>query len=143
MSLNFHSHEQTVEVTDASTNNQNHIKNYFYQESEVPFKSELIFEGLNLVNELLPRVEEENEEDLDADDGDEDDDDEITAKEVLSGKMVDKTLNSEEDTYHKLIELEEANCVANKEAFQCPICFVEFNPGEGVILRDCLHVFCR
>ena len=33
--------------------------------------------------------------------------------------------------------------IQNQETFECPVCFVEADPGEGVVLRECLHNFCR
>lgn len=33
--------------------------------------------------------------------------------------------------------------VENIEAIECPICFSDCQPGNGVVLRDCLHSFCR
>lgn len=33
--------------------------------------------------------------------------------------------------------------VENTEPFECPICFGDCLPGNGVVLRDCLHSFCR
>lgn len=33
--------------------------------------------------------------------------------------------------------------VENTEGFECPICFADCQPGNGVVLRDCLHSFCR
>ena len=31
----------------------------------------------------------------------------------------------------------------NAETFDCPICFCGTEPGEGVVLKECLHTFCR
>lgn len=42
-----------------------------------------------------------------------------------------------------LVTLSDASVVPNPEAFECPICFVPYEPYEGVILRDCFHCFCR
>lgn len=120
----------------------NLVKDYFYNEGEVLFTGELVFEGLSMVNELLPRVEEEDEDDLE---DEEDNQNEITVKDlngnttnVLSGATTEDMT-----TYQKLIELEDAKCVVNIEPFDCPICFGEFKSGEGVVLRECLHTFCR
>ncbi|PSN51276.1 hypothetical protein C0J52_05312 [Blattella germanica] len=30
-----------------------------------------------------------------------------------------------------------------QQAFECSVCFVQYNAGEGVVLRECLHTFCR
>ncbi|XP_042888731.1 uncharacterized protein LOC122264097 isoform X2 [Penaeus japonicus] len=39
--------------------------------------------------------------------------------------------------------LERQGFVPNREPFECRICFLDFNEGEGAVLRDCLHTFCR
>lgn len=136
---------------------QNLIKNYFYQEGEVPFQSELVFEGLNITsNDLLPRVDEVDEEELDDDEDEEEDEEEdvITTKD-LNGPVLlpnDETPKAattssgqqqQSTTYHKLIELEDAKCVTNIGTFECPVCFGHFKEGQGVVLRECLHTFCR
>ena len=33
--------------------------------------------------------------------------------------------------------------IENAEAFECPVCTEDYEPGEGVMLRECLHMFCR
>lgn len=45
--------------------------------------------------------------------------------------------------YEELISLENWDVIPNSEPIECPICFVTYGPREGVILRDCLHMFCR
>lgn len=45
--------------------------------------------------------------------------------------------------YSRLVELEEQDLVPSMEAFECSICFLDVEPGKGVLLRDCLHMFCR
>ncbi|XP_057334913.1 ranBP-type and C3HC4-type zinc finger-containing protein 1-like [Microplitis mediator] len=44
--------------------------------------------------------------------------------------------------YSELMKLEECEIVPNSEYFECPICFDYIEPYSGVVLRDCLHVFC-
>ncbi|XP_047474650.1 uncharacterized protein LOC125028998 [Penaeus chinensis] len=39
--------------------------------------------------------------------------------------------------------LERQGYVPNRESFECRICFLDFDVGEGAVLRDCLHTFCR
>ncbi|XP_037777079.1 LOW QUALITY PROTEIN: uncharacterized protein LOC119574061 [Penaeus monodon] len=39
--------------------------------------------------------------------------------------------------------LERQGYVPNREPFECRICFLDFDVGEGAVLRDCLHTFCR
>lgn len=45
--------------------------------------------------------------------------------------------------YMELVNLDSAHVIANVEAFDCPICFGHFEQYEGVVLRDCLHTFCK
>ena len=47
------------------------------------------------------------------------------------------------ERYEALISLENCDVIPNSESIECPICFVTYGPQEGVILRDCLHMFCR
>ena len=39
--------------------------------------------------------------------------------------------------------LEDLNLIPNAEDFECPVCFLDYEPGEGVMLHECLHIFCR
>ena len=41
------------------------------------------------------------------------------------------------------MDAEDANLNPNTKAFDCAICFVGYEPGEGVTLRGCLHQFCK
>ncbi|CAN7975928.1 unnamed protein product, partial [Ixodes persulcatus] len=41
------------------------------------------------------------------------------------------------------MELEEQDIVPSMEAFECSVCFSDVGPGEGALLKDCLHMFCR
>lgn len=135
----------------SQTNNQNLVKNYYYQEGEVQFANQLVFEGLGLGNELLPRVEEEDENDLEEFEKEEkqiDEENDLMARNVngiseLALRTLSQVTSSAISTYQKLVELEDVKCVRNVEAFECPICFGRFKAGEGVVLRDCLHTFCR
>lgn len=45
--------------------------------------------------------------------------------------------------YNELLSLDTTDVVLNSEPFECPVCFMKFAAKEGVVLRDCLHVFCR
>ncbi|XP_060581441.1 ranBP-type and C3HC4-type zinc finger-containing protein 1-like, partial [Ruditapes philippinarum] len=40
-------------------------------------------------------------------------------------------------------EVDEQDLIPNREAFTCSICFDDFDEGEGVVLRECLHSFCK
>uniref|UniRef100_A0A493U1S2 RanBP-type and C3HC4-type zinc finger-containing protein 1 n=1 Tax=Anas platyrhynchos platyrhynchos TaxID=8840 RepID=A0A493U1S2_ANAPP len=43
----------------------------------------------------------------------------------------------------QLLQLEEEVLVPNREALECRICYQQVPPGQGVLLRECLHNFCR
>ncbi|KAJ8686573.1 hypothetical protein QAD02_022367 [Eretmocerus hayati] len=45
--------------------------------------------------------------------------------------------------YEELISLENCDVISTTEPFECPVCFMIYGPDEGIILRDCLHTFCR
>lgn len=53
------------------------------------------------------------------------------------------TVEVKMDRYEELISLENCDVIPNSEPIECPVCFVTYGPREGVILRDCLHMFCR
>lgn len=38
--------------------------------------------------------------------------------------------------------MDELSYVKNTDEFDCPICFVPCDVGDGIKLRDCLHQFC-
>ena len=40
-------------------------------------------------------------------------------------------------------KLENLNLIPNVEEFVCQICFLDIEPGDGVVLRECLHTFCK
>lgn len=31
----------------------------------------------------------------------------------------------------------------NTEPTECPVCYLVLAPGDAVVLRECLHAFCR
>ncbi|XP_066572211.1 ranBP-type and C3HC4-type zinc finger-containing protein 1 isoform X2 [Amia ocellicauda] len=45
--------------------------------------------------------------------------------------------------FERLVQTDEQDLVPNRESVECRICYLELQPGEGVLLRDCLHCFCR
>ena len=40
-------------------------------------------------------------------------------------------------------QLENLDIIPNAENFECTICFLDTEPGDGVVLRECLHTFCK
>ncbi|XP_037535752.1 ranBP-type and C3HC4-type zinc finger-containing protein 1 [Nematolebias whitei] len=45
--------------------------------------------------------------------------------------------------YLYLLATEDQNLILSTSEADCPICFSTLMPGEGVVLRECLHTFCR
>ncbi|XP_043394851.1 sharpin isoform X1 [Chelonia mydas] len=45
--------------------------------------------------------------------------------------------------FQQLLQLEEEVLVPSQEAMECRICYLPVAPGDGVLLRECLHNFCR
>ncbi|KYO32880.1 ranBP-type and C3HC4-type zinc finger-containing protein 1-like [Alligator mississippiensis] len=45
--------------------------------------------------------------------------------------------------FQRLKQLDEAALVPNQETLECLICYQTVAPGAGVLLRECLHNFCR
>ncbi|XP_064910772.1 sharpin isoform X3 [Columba livia] len=48
-----------------------------------------------------------------------------------------------QQNFQQLLRLEEEGLVPNPEGLECCICYQHVPPGAGVLLRDCLHNFCR
>lgn len=48
-----------------------------------------------------------------------------------------------EKNYHYFLETDNMELIPNQEDVDCPICFTPLAPSEGVVLRECLHTFCR
>ncbi|XP_029979191.1 ranBP-type and C3HC4-type zinc finger-containing protein 1 isoform X1 [Sphaeramia orbicularis] len=47
------------------------------------------------------------------------------------------------ENFARLVMMDGQDLVPNPESVECRICYVELQPGEGVLLRECLHCFCR
>uniref|UniRef100_A0A2A4IYK3 RanBP-type and C3HC4-type zinc finger-containing protein 1 n=1 Tax=Heliothis virescens TaxID=7102 RepID=A0A2A4IYK3_HELVI len=47
------------------------------------------------------------------------------------------------DVYKELVQLEQQALVPNAENFECGVCMEEYPAGQGVVLRECVHIFCR
>ncbi|XP_063236176.1 uncharacterized protein LOC134538684 isoform X2 [Bacillus rossius redtenbacheri] len=45
--------------------------------------------------------------------------------------------------YLELVDLDRTDLVPSTDPFECAVCLAPCEPGEGVVLRDCLHTFCR
>ncbi|KAF6023727.1 RBCK1 [Bugula neritina] len=60
---------------------------------------------------------------------------------VLEDERRQELLQREENR-QALLNADDTNLIGNDEEFECPICFLDYDVGEGVTLRECLHVFC-
>lgn len=49
----------------------------------------------------------------------------------------------QEGNYLQHVQLEQRSLVLNTEPAECPVCYSVLAPGEAVVLRECLHTFCR
>ncbi|XP_019850766.1 PREDICTED: ranBP-type and C3HC4-type zinc finger-containing protein 1-like [Amphimedon queenslandica] len=47
-----------------------------------------------------------------------------------------------EKNYKDYLNTDAVPVVLNEEEFECPVCFTDIDPGEGIRLRDCLHMVC-
>ncbi|KAF3703508.1 RanBP-type and C3HC4-type zinc finger-containing protein 1 [Channa argus] len=47
------------------------------------------------------------------------------------------------ENFARLVMIDGQDLVPNPEPVDCRICYVDLQPGEGVLLRECLHCFCR
>ncbi|KAM9500491.1 ranBP-type and C3HC4-type zinc finger-containing protein 1 [Clarias gariepinus] len=47
------------------------------------------------------------------------------------------------ENYARLVEVDCQELVPNAESIECKICYLQLQSGEGVLLRECLHCFCR
>ncbi|KAG8534985.1 hypothetical protein GDO81_029768, partial [Engystomops pustulosus] len=42
-----------------------------------------------------------------------------------------------------LMQMDNEVLIPNQEPIECQICFTDVPAGDGVLLRECLHSFCR
>lgn len=61
----------------------------------------------------------------------------------VSGPLSLKDARGLTNSYNDLLMMDSCHVVANSESFKCPICLDICEPGHGVVLRECLHMFCR
>ncbi|KAJ0023432.1 hypothetical protein NQD34_003331 [Periophthalmus magnuspinnatus] len=52
-------------------------------------------------------------------------------------------LEEREQNYLDLIETDNIELIPNQEEVDCPVCFTPLQPLEGIVLRECLHTFCK
>ena len=54
-----------------------------------------------------------------------------------------KKLSFQGKNFNNYKMLDDLDIIPNIERFECVICFLEIEPGDGVVLRECLHNFCK
>ena len=47
------------------------------------------------------------------------------------------------ENYQRLMQAEDEPVVTNEEEFECPVCYEEIPPGDGLRLKSCLHMICK
>lgn len=47
------------------------------------------------------------------------------------------------ENYEEHCKIYQRNPIQNEEIFNCPLCLKATRPHEGIILRECLHKFCK
>ena len=47
------------------------------------------------------------------------------------------------ENYQRLMQAEDEPIVTNEAVFECPVCFLEIDPGDGLRLKSCLHMICK
>merc|ERR1719341_1900553 len=66
-----------------------------------------------------------------------------TAPEQPAAETTEKEKKEVENNLDAYKQLENLDIIPNAETFECTICFLETEPGDGVVLRECLHTFCK
>lgn len=67
----------------------------------------------------------------------------LEREQQLEALMQQEETRQRQQNYQQLLQAESADLVANTQNFDCPICFDDVLPGDGVVLRECLHMFCK
>jgi hypothetical protein len=61
----------------------------------------------------------------------------------ITGEQRQPEAEDQHQHYLQLMDLDNTDLVPTVEPFECPVCIVHHEAGEGVVLRECLHMFCR
>ena len=57
--------------------------------------------------------------------------------------MVFLKYSFQDDILKNFQKLDALDIIPNAEQFECIICYLDIEPGDGVVLRECLHTFCK
>ncbi|XP_052713059.1 ranBP-type and C3HC4-type zinc finger-containing protein 1-like isoform X1 [Crassostrea angulata] len=61
----------------------------------------------------------------------------------LEREREEQAMRARQENFEILRRAEDTSLIANTHIFKCPICLDDISPGNGVILRECLHSFCK
>ncbi|GLH09616.1 RanBP-type and C3HC4-type zinc finger-containing protein 1 [Gryllus bimaculatus] len=64
-------------------------------------------------------------------------------QELLEAEANAKAPPEQNEHYQELVNLDNTDLVPNTDPFDCSVCFTPCDRHEGVVLRDCLHTFCK
>lgn len=63
---------------------------------------------------------------------------------ILLGKRKDSTETNQEENYRRYLKLsQDCSLIPTTEVFTCSICLEQVAEGQGVLLKSCIHQFCR
>ncbi|XP_051551048.1 ranBP-type and C3HC4-type zinc finger-containing protein 1-like [Myxocyprinus asiaticus] len=67
----------------------------------------------------------------------------LQQEELASMHYEQSLLEEQKRNFQELLEMDSHSLVENAGKLDCAICFCTIMPGEGAVLRECLHSFCR
>uniref|UniRef100_A0A671QAE2 RanBP-type and C3HC4-type zinc finger-containing protein 1 n=1 Tax=Sinocyclocheilus anshuiensis TaxID=1608454 RepID=A0A671QAE2_9TELE len=67
----------------------------------------------------------------------------LQQEELASLQYKQSVKDERERNFQELLETDSRSLVGNVDELDCAICFCTIMPGEGAVLRECLHSFCR
>lgn len=47
------------------------------------------------------------------------------------------------ENFARLVMMDSQDLLPNPEPVECRICYADLQRGDGVLLRECLHCFCK
>ncbi|KAK9967305.1 hypothetical protein ABG768_001711 [Culter alburnus] len=67
----------------------------------------------------------------------------LQQEELASLQYEQSLIEERKKNFQELLETDCQSLVGNTDQLDCAICFCTIMPGEGAVLRECLHSFCR